>query len=51
MQATQILDIRNNFTFTVDTRRFRYPLGNVPSMARIFEALENCTNSDSGFRR
>lgn len=51
MQATQMLDIRGNFTFTVDTRRFRYPVGQVPTMARIFESLESCTNSGSGFRR
>ncbi len=50
-QATQMLDIRSNFTLTVDTTRFRYPLGNIPSMARVFESVENCTNTNSGFRR
>lgn len=50
-QATQMLAIRNNFTFTVDTRQFRYPLGNIASMARVFESLEHCTNGESGFRR
>lgn len=49
-QATQMLDIRRNFTFSVDTRSFRYPLGNA-TMADIFESLESCTNSGSGWRR
>ncbi|WP_160121718.1 hypothetical protein [Rhodovarius lipocyclicus] len=50
MQASQMLDIRRDFTFTVDTRSFRYPLGNA-TMADIFESLESCTNSGSGWHR
>jgi hypothetical protein len=49
-QATQMLGIRRTLAFTVDTRSFRYPLGNA-TMADIFESLEACTNSGSGFRR